>query len=179
PVDPASPPTEIRYPAAGTANAQVDLAIVGLDGSRVEVGWATGGWEYLARAAWTDDGLILVVQSRDQKALAVLDVDPATGSCTERYRQIDEHWVELVPGAPRLHGGRLVTVEDRGPARVVCVDGEPVSPPDVQIRRVVHTDDRGVLVLASPDAPSASSSARSGPPRSTWPGWAGRARSTG
>src|SRR5699024_6618198 len=48
--DPANPAAEVRtvsYPAAGTDNAYVSLAVFGLDGSRVDVDPAD--WEYLAR----------------------------------------------------------------------------------------------------------------------------------
>ena len=149
PVTPMIEPVAVRYPAAGTANAEVGLAIIGLDDSRLDVDWSAGGWEYLADASWSGDGLILTVQSRDQRTLAVLDVDPSSGATSERYRVTDEDWVELVPGTPQLHDDRLVTVEDRGPARRLCVDGEALTGDGVQVRRVLDIDDEGVLVAAS------------------------------
>ncbi len=154
PVTPSEPPTPIRYPAAGTPNAEVGLAIVGLDGSRVDIAWNADGWEYLADASWTDDGLVLTVQTRDQRTLGVLDVDGECGAVTERYRISDDHWVELVAGAPRVADGRLVTVEDRGAARRLCVDGAPLTGDDLQVRRVVDCDAEGVVVVASSEPTS-------------------------
>lgn len=152
PVTPAQAPRPIRYPGAGTPNAEVALAIIGLDGERHSVEWnPTGEWEYLADASWSSEGLILTVQTRDQRTLAVLDADPDTGVCAERHRVTDEHWVELIPGAPRLHGGKLVTVEDRGAARRLCVDGEAVTSDDLQVRKVIDVSDDGVLVAGSHD----------------------------
>ena len=185
PSDPDLTPAEIRYPAAGTANAEVTLAIFNLeDGSRVDVDWpaapgagaaetnagAAGGldsaardpvdgdpaegsgrWEYLAGVDWSADGLVLVVQSRDQRQLAVLDVDPATGACGRRYTVTDDCWVDLVPGAFRLAAGRLVTVEDRGSSRRLCADGRALTPHGVQVRRVVAADEAGAVVTASID----------------------------
>ena len=152
PVTPAQAPRPIRYPGAGTPNAEVALAIIGLDGERHSVEWnPTGEWEYLANASWSSEGLILTVQTRDQRTLAVLDADPDTGVCAERHRVTDEHWVELIPGAPRLHGGKLVTVEDRGAARRLCVDGEAVTSDDLQVRKVIDVSDDGVLVAGSHD----------------------------
>lgn len=152
PVTPWAKPAVVRYPGAGAANADVGLAIVGLDGSRTDVGWnASGEWEYLADATWSSEGLILTVQSRDQRTLAVLDVDPESGVCRERYRITDEHWVELIPGMPRLHDGKLITVEDRGAARCLCVDGEPLTGAGWQVRRVVRGGDDGIVITASPD----------------------------
>ena len=157
--DPASPdaePAEIRYPVAGAANAAVGLAVFDIDGGgegegRVDVAFHGGGWEYLAGVRWSADGLLLTVQTRDQRTLGVLEADPDTGSCRLLRRVGDEAWVELVPGAPRLVGGRLVTVEDRGAARRLCVDGEALTPDDVQVRAVHHADGVGVVVSASVD----------------------------
>ena len=149
PVSPGVAPTAVRYPAAGTANAMVDLAVIGLDGGRVDIDWSDGGWEYLAAASWTDEGLILTVQTRDQRTLAVLDADPETGRAVERHRVVDDAWVELVPGAPRLHRGRLLTVEDREPARRLCVDGEALTGDGVQVRRVISAGDDGIVIAAS------------------------------
>ena len=179
--DPASPdvePAEIRYPVAGAANAAVGLAVLDVDGGgegrvdvafhgggegrvdvafheggegRVDVAFHEGGWEYLAGVRWSADGLLLTVQTRDQRTLGVLEADPATGSCRLLRRVGDEAWVELVPGVPRLVGGRLVTVEDRSAARRLCVDGEALTPDDVQVRAVHHTDEVGVVVSVSVD----------------------------
>ena len=194
PADPDLTPAEIRYPAAGTANAEVTLAIFNLeDGSRVDVDWpaapdgtavagpagapsapdsdrtpgarsagvsaaaglvgdpveGSGGWEYLAGVDWSADGLVLVVQSRDQRQLAVLDVDPDTGACRLRRLVSDDCWVDLVPGAFRLAAGRLVTVEDRGSSRRLCAGGRALTPHGVQVRRVVAADEAGTVVTAS------------------------------
>ncbi|NCG37892.1 MAG: prolyl oligopeptidase family serine peptidase [Actinobacteria bacterium] len=157
PVDPSAAPTSIRYPGAGTANAEVALAIVGLDGSRVDVDWHGGSswadrnWEYLADASWSQEGLILTVQTRDQRTLAVLEVNPQTGTTTERHRITDEHWVELIPGMPQLHRGRLVTVEDRGAARRLCIDGRAVTDDELQVRRVIDANEERVLIAGSYD----------------------------
>ena len=152
PASPGSEPVEIRYPATGTANAAVGLAVLDADGSgegRVDVAWDEGGWEYLAGVRWSADGLLLTVQTRDQRTLGVLEADLDTGSCLLLRRVTDDAWVELVPGVPRLAGRRLVTVEDRGTARRLCVDGEAVTADDVQVRAVHHTDDAGAVVTAS------------------------------
>ncbi len=154
PVTPEIEPRRVRYPAAGTANASVELALVGIDGEVQMLDWNDGRWEYLADASWTGDGLILTVQTRDQRTLAVLDVDLETGAVTERTRLVDDHWIDLVPGAPRLFGTRLVTVEDRGAARRVCVDGVALSGDDLQVRRLVSVDDDGIVVLASTEPTS-------------------------
>ena len=153
PADPGRPPTTLRYPAAGTANAVVTLAVVGLDGSRVDVAWERDRWPYLAAVTWQPHGpLTLLVQSRDQRETAVLVVDDRSGAVTVAATQHDDHWVELVPGVPRwLPDGRLVTTVDVDDHRRVAVDGVPLGPADLQVRRVVAVGGDAVLVTASRD----------------------------
>ena len=72
-----------RYPAAGTANVTVTLFVMNPDGSgRSKVDLGTNPDIYLARVDWSKDGRTLYVQreSRDQKQLDLLAVDPDTGA---------------------------------------------------------------------------------------------------
>ncbi len=161
--DPAMPgaePVAIRYPAAGEPNATVDLAVFEMSREdldfdisrcRVDVAWNEGGWEYLAAVRWTSEGLLLCVQSRDQRTLGVLLADPHTGACDLLRTVSDDAWVELAPGSPQLVSGRLITVEDRGTARCLCVDGVALSDADIGVRAVHHVDADGVIVTASVD----------------------------
>ena len=152
PADPAAAPVPMAYPAAGTVNADVSLAILGLDGSRVDVAWDRDAFEYLARAAWAPrSNPVITVQSRDQRTAVILEVDPDTGATTEIARQTDAHWVELVPGTPTWMGQRLVTVEDRGSARRLVIDGAEVTPDTLQVRSVVSADEHRVVFTASDD----------------------------
>jgi len=67
PAEPAQPPRAVRYPVAGTANAEVTLWIIGLDGARTPVQWDIGAFEYVPAAGWDDHGPFAAVQSRDQR----------------------------------------------------------------------------------------------------------------
>lgn len=139
PAHPERPPTEIRYPAAGTANAAVSLELVALDGSVTPIDWGASDYEYLADVVWSPGHDPLVVrQTRDQRTVSIAEIDPtAGGAVTERYRIEDDVWVELIPGTPRWSAAGLVTVEDRGPARRLVVDGHSVTGPGHQVRSVV------------------------------------------
>ena len=152
PADPSAAPVPMAYPAAGTVNADVSLAVLGLDGSRVDVAWDRDAFEYLARAAWVPrSNPVITVQSRDQRMLVILEVDPDTGATTEIARQADDHWVELVPGTPTWMGQGLVTAEDRGPARRLVIDGVQATPDNLQVRSVVAADEDRVVFTASDD----------------------------
>jgi dipeptidyl-peptidase-4 len=153
PAQPAAPPVTLRYPAAGTANAEVGVAVVGLDGGCVEVAWDAPRLPYLTDVRW-DPGhpLTLSVQSRDQRELQVLTADLVTGETSVRWSDSDPVWVELVPGVPRwLPGGHLLTAADRDGWRRLLVDGAPVTPAGLQVRRVLAAD-AGVVFAASAEA---------------------------
>ncbi len=164
PAHPDRPPTAIRYPAAGTANAIVGLELIDLDGTARPVDWSEGGrYEYLADVVWTADRAPLVVrQPRDQRTVSIAEValDGATdGPMTvgERYRVDDDTWVELVDGTPRWCRAGLVTVEDRDQARCLVVDGHAVTGPELQVRRLL-----GVVAAPTGDPGSASSAGSHG-----------------
>ncbi|WP_093865086.1 prolyl oligopeptidase family serine peptidase [Streptomyces sp. TLI_053] len=150
PADPARPPRTHRYPLAGTANAEVTLWLLDLDGSRTEVRWDRAGFEYLTAAGWDAHGPYAAVQSRDQRTVLTLAVDPADGTTRVLAERHDEHWVELLPGLPaRTAAGSLVDTADHGDTRHLTVDGTPVTPPGLQLRAVLGTDGEQVLFTAS------------------------------
>lgn len=162
PVDPGAAPRSIRYPQAGSANAAVDLAIIGLDGQRIDIDWRPGGprnaegeplWEYLASAAWgARQNPWLVVQSRDQKTLAVLDIDADSGQVSEIHRQTDDAWVELISGVPRWTNGRLMTSVLVDDTVSLALDGTVFSPAGLQVRRVLQSSNDAVVVAGGYDA---------------------------
>ena len=153
PIDPAAVPTTVRYPAAGTTNPTVALSIFDLEGESVPVEWDQGGiWEYLVDASWAPrPEPTIVVQTRDQRTMAVMAVQPATGEMTEVYRWTNERWIDIVPGAPSWIGARLLTVEDHDDTRRLVLDGDPLTPDGLQVRSVVQSDPDGILAIVSAD----------------------------
>ena len=150
PADPGAAPRELPYPAAGTPNAEVTLHVIGLDGSIVDVEWDRDTFPYLADVFWTDAGLVITVQRRDQRTVQIRRVDPATGATELLAEDHDEIWVELVPGVPRIApDGALVQCADRDGARRLLVDGEPVTAADLQVRAVATVDGPGIVFTAN------------------------------
>ncbi|MER8099919.1 prolyl oligopeptidase family serine peptidase [Kitasatospora sp. NPDC094016] len=149
PTDPGQPPRVIRYPLAGTANAEVTLWLLGLDGGRTEVRWDRASFEYLTAAGWDDHGPYAAVQSRDQRTVRTLAIR-ANGDTLVLAERADPRWVELIPGLPvRTAGGALVDTADDGDTRHLTVDGEPVTPAGLQLRAVLGTEGETVLFTAS------------------------------
>jgi dipeptidyl-peptidase-4 len=150
PADPAKPPRAVRYPAAGTANADVTLWIIGVDGSRAQVRWDRAGYEYVPAAGWDGHGPYAMVQSRDQRTVRLLGIDPATGATRALDEQRDECWVQLVPGTPaRTGSGALISHADADGTRHLAIDGAPVTPAGLHLREVLAVDGEDVLFTAS------------------------------
>jgi dipeptidyl-peptidase-4 len=179
--DPANPdkaPVEVGYPAAGTANADVSLFVatlpdvthddtvhiaqtplavippVGMKLAEV-AGWDRAAFPYLVNAAWGDD-LLIVVQTRDQKTMRVINA--LTGEVIRE--DTDPHWTDVIQGVPaQLPGGDIVwtgiTDDTRGlivaPAAELAM-AAPLTPASLQVQAVLGTDGGDVLFAASTES---------------------------
>jgi dipeptidyl-peptidase 4 len=106
--DPAHPerrPVSHRYPAAGTENALLSLAIWKIIGDPlcepIDLGFDLDeDRPYLVHAQWHDEGIIIVTLDRDQTDQRTYLFDPAA-PVPMFAEQYDAAWVELTPGCPR------------------------------------------------------------------------------
>lgn len=142
-----------RYPKAGTANAIVDLYVMKPDGSgQVKVDLGTDPDVYLARVNWAKDGSILYVQreSRDQKRLDLIAVDPATGKgrviLTERART----WINLHNNFKALSDGSFLWWSERtGHGHLYRVQGDSwtaLTAGPWEVKQVAGVDEaRGIV----------------------------------
>lgn len=102
---------EQRYPRAGRPNAVVELYVQDRQANRrVKVDLGADADIYLARVNWSADGRTLYVQrqSRDQKTLDLLSVDPATGASRVIVSQHSDAWVPLNHDFKALDDGRFI-----------------------------------------------------------------------
>jgi dipeptidyl-peptidase-4 len=171
PAHPETPAREVRYPAAGTANAEVTAFIASVAGKLTRVQWDGQAFPYLVTACWSAPGLLLVVQSRDQKELRLLRVDPATGQTTVLRADTDPVWTDIVPGVPAwTAAGAIAWTADVGDTRRLLVaapgelaGAEPVTPDGVQVREILDVDGDAVLFAASAGDPTQVALWRAGP----------------
>ncbi|KOG91085.1 S9 family peptidase [Streptomyces varsoviensis] len=152
--DPANPdrdPAQQAYPAAGTPNADVSLALLRLDGTRTDIVWDRDRYPYLARVHWSADGPpLLLVQARDQRSQLHLAVDPETGATRMLHADEDPVWLDLFPGVPAwTPDGQLLRIADEGGARVLVVGDRALTGPQLHVRSVLHVGGNDVLVSAS------------------------------
>lgn len=102
---------EQRYPRAGRPNAVVELYVRDLQtGDRIKVDLGDNTDIYLARVNWSANGETLYVQrqSRDQKRLDLLSVDPATGRSRVIVTQRADEWVNLTGDFKALEDGNFI-----------------------------------------------------------------------
>ena len=183
PTHPDRTPTTHRYPAAGTANALLSLAVIDVaDGTRLDVTWDETEFCYLADAQWTKHGLTVTLLDRLQRHQRVVDVDTASGQLRRLHDVHDELWVEMAGGVPLCLADDVLlltadlhvkTSAPPGLATPVELDAfdDPedtralvivrpshvgqlvLTPPNLQIRRVVGIDGQRVVVVATASRP--------------------------
>ncbi|MEU6123461.1 prolyl oligopeptidase family serine peptidase [Streptomyces sp. NPDC047123] len=164
--DPAHPelaPRAVRYPAAGTANAETSLHLLRLDGTRTTVRtplrvfgrhiageWTDDAFEYVPTAAWDAHGPLITLQTRDQRSAYVMTVDPGTGATRLVEHLRDGAWLDLLPGTPlRLASGRVVRPgEVPGDTRGLHV-GDTLTPRGLQVREVLGSTGERLWFTAS------------------------------
>ena len=124
-----------RYPRAGTPNARVSLYVrrIAEDASPVPVDLGVATDVYLARVHWSADGHDLYVQreSRDQKRLDLLRVDPGTGSSEVILSENRSPWVMLNHDFHALKDGDFIWASERTGANQLYLhhrDGTLVRP---------------------------------------------------
>jgi dipeptidyl-peptidase 4 len=157
PTDPAAAPRAVRYPQAGTNDAVVTLWVFDVaSGDRVEVRWGHERFPYLSRVHWSDGPLMVLVQTRDQKTVRLLEVDETSGETVLVAERSDPQWIDLPDQAPvRLSDGHVVDViaDREADTYRLTVAGVAVTPAGLQVRQVLSAGS-GVLFRASDGDPT-------------------------
>ncbi|WP_294135007.1 S9 family peptidase [Sphingobium sp.] len=142
-----------RYPAAGTPNAIVDLYVMKPDGSgQVKVDLGSDRDIYLARVDWAKDGRTLYVQreTRDQKRLDLLAVDPFTGKAKIVLAETAKSWINLSDNFHPLAGGDFLWWSEKsGHGHLYRVhDGKwtALTSGDWEVKTLVAVDEKAGLV---------------------------------
>ncbi|MGI9197652.1 MAG: prolyl oligopeptidase family serine peptidase [Candidatus Nanopelagicales bacterium] len=156
PAHPEAPARPHRYPAAGTANADVSLWRVRLsDGDVSPVAWDRDDLPYLTQVTTSSHGAPLVtVLSRDQRRQVTYEVDPDSASALAVIERTDPQWIDVMPGVPARApgGGILEIVSDRdADAQRLTLDGVALTPGELQVEALVDIGDADALVIAGSD----------------------------
>ncbi|MFO0966469.1 MAG: DPP IV N-terminal domain-containing protein [Gemmataceae bacterium] len=103
PFHPERPATPFFYPRPGKANVDVRLFSASVpDGKTTAIAWDRAKYPYLATVRWSKKSPLLVcVQTRDQRELVVLRIDPASKKGTQLVSETDPAWVNIHQATPR------------------------------------------------------------------------------
>ena len=106
-----------RYPFAGGPNARVRLGLIPAAGGEtrwLDLGANTGSEVYLARVRFAPDGGLLVqVQSRDQRSLRLLRFENGTLTRATLHEERSNTWVSLTEDLKPLKDGRFIWSSER------------------------------------------------------------------
>jgi dipeptidyl-peptidase-4 len=154
PAHPRQPPAAHRYPLAGSADADVSLWWIDLDGGGPrEVTWDRERFPYLPALRWPTGGdgrPLLLVEQRDHRAAQVLAARPEEGTTELLAERHDPAWVAWADGTPdRLADGRLLWSADVDDTRRLTAGDEPLTPAGLQVRAVVAAGETVVFTAWS------------------------------
>ena len=93
-------PTDIRPRARPNAAVELHVVRARTAGRGCRSSGNASGYPYLADGSWSEAGLVLTVQSRDQRDLAVLRADPAAGATEAAARRARRRLGRARPGIP-------------------------------------------------------------------------------
>ena len=136
PALPRSEPRQHRYPFAGTPNADVRLFSIDLHGGQTEITWDRNLFPYLVTVSTAGTSPTFSVLSRDQTTHQINVINDNV--CTEIVTRVEKPWHTVFPGVPRLNdSGSLLEIRPLDNVFRLCLDGEPVSSPEVQVNGLI------------------------------------------
>lgn len=162
PFKPDRAPSPQFYPRPGKANVKVRLGVISAKGGRTRwLDWDADKYPYFTHADWhAAGGLAITVQTRDQREVVLLRVNPKTGATTPLLTERDPVWVNLDQKFPQWlkdGSGFLWTTERNGGWELELrgADGafrETLVAKDAQWHSLVHASDdaKTIHFLAQP-----------------------------
>ena len=147
PANPEAQPRDVRYPFVGTPNVETSLFILTLkDSSRREISW-NPQHEYLCNVVPGDGKVppLIMTMSRNQRHAEILAIDSETGSAKVIAELRDPAWIDLVAGVPAWSpAGELVTHVIHENTHAIAINGEVVTPANLQVDGIIAIDRDGI-----------------------------------
>jgi len=139
PANPLAPAREHRYPFAGTANAEISLHLVTLNGVIQEIPWNKLTHPYLVTVNTSGSATTFSVLSRDQQDVEIFSLNGSVPTLIQTRNE--KPWHTVAPGVPTLNDvGQLIEIRPLNNVFRLCVDGEAVSPVEIQVTGVLATN---------------------------------------
>lgn len=139
PANPLKPAREHRYPFAGSANAEVSLHRVNLNGVTQEIPWNKDTHPYLVSVSTSGSATTFSVLSRNQESLEIFALSESVP--TSLQTRVEKPWHTVALGVPTLNdAGQLIEIRPLNNVFRLCVDGEAISPVEIQVTGVLSTN---------------------------------------
>jgi dipeptidyl-peptidase-4 len=93
--NPATPIEPTYYPRPGKANAKISFGVIAATGGKTTwIDWDKKRFEYVPRVTWKKGSpLTLVLLTREQRDLSLVQVDPQSGKTRELLSEHDAAWL--------------------------------------------------------------------------------------
>ena len=154
PANPDTPPRDVRYPFVGTDNVIASLFILTLaDKSRKEITW-NSEHEYLCTVVPGDGKVppLILTMSRNQRHAEIVAIDTETAETRVIAHLKDRAWIDLVGGVPAWSpNGELITHVISNNTHSIAVNGEVVTPENLQVDGIIAIDRDGITFSGSFD----------------------------
>jgi dipeptidyl-peptidase 4 len=139
PANPLKPAREHRYPFAGTANAEVSLHRVNLNGDIQEIYWDKETHPYLVSVSASGSATTFCVLTRNQQNVQIFALSGSVPTLIQT--RVEKPWHTVAPGVPTLNeAGQLIEIRPLNNVFRLCVDGEAISPVEIQVTGVLSTN---------------------------------------
>ena len=153
PANPGQPPREQKYPQCGSANANVALHHVTLDGTLTEIVWDHDTYEYLINVSWhVEKQPLITISNRSQTEFVTCTLTEKV--LTPVHTITDPQFVEVISGQPRWVNDELLTVIDNrvSDTRELHLGDTCLSPERLQVMSVIQATDEFVDVIGTTNA---------------------------
>ena len=162
--DPARPEEPVEaapYPRPGKVNVKTRFGLVSAHGGATTWISIDPRWEYVSRVLWDESGPpALIVVSRDQKALALLQVDGRTGATHPLLTEHDGAWLNAGRACEWLRDGSgfLWSSETRGAWQLELRSPSgallrELTPPRPLFRALLHVGNGRAVFMGGEEQP--------------------------
>lgn len=152
PANPDNPPREVRYPFVGSPNVITSLFLLTIgDKSRKEIHW-NSEHEYLCSVNPGDGKVppLILTMSRNQRRAEISAIDPDSAQARVIADVKDSAWIDLVAGVPTWSpAGELITHVIHENTHAIAINGEVVTPADLQVDGIIGVDRDGITFSGS------------------------------
>ncbi|MDO8732300.1 MAG: prolyl oligopeptidase family serine peptidase [Actinomycetota bacterium] len=157
PAHPTNAPHAMRYPAAGTTNATIELWCINPSGESLQLTWDFEAYPYLASVNPGSNGTIVELLTRDQRTVSICRVDLLSHELVEIQSRTDHAWIDVMPGVPCITDANElleILADEETDTYRLCKAGKLLTPAGLQLRGLVSHNAEAAIFSASSTATS-------------------------